>query len=448
MPRLLDPSLPLCVVLAGPTGSGKSTLANSLAGIDFSETGPIRPTTKGPVVLASDADGKKLSVIGGVPCDVVTGDSPILGEIAFVDTPDIDSTSVDHRQMSEALIDSADVVLFVTSALRYADEVPWTVLRRARERGAPVIHVINRVGPGSMGALVDLKRRMRAEGLDSALMRVATHHLPPGARSVPALAVKAIADRVTRLARDRERRQRDVFSRVLSSTVDRAYALADAVEAGVGWFESVSTEISHVYSEAAAGLDLAGLAEGLALPKPPRHGLRRANRWIRRNGMEKGELREYLLQTRRRLTAAIEDNLGSLASTPEGASGEVTTIGAPLTSPALRRGIQAVIGGWFDFVVRMASALPGTHRPLATAMIVESALGGETADTHAWVFGDKREEMVARARREIASRIESLYEAAARRGVNRLEPMMEQPYGATRLRRRLNALGRSQFADA
>ncbi len=448
IPRLLDPSMPLCVVLAGPTGSGKSTLANSLSGIDFSETGPIRPTTTGPVVLASSRASEKFSVIGGVACEVVTGSATILDEIALVDTPDIDSTSVEHRRISEALIDSADVVLFITSPLRYADEVPWSVLRRATERGAPVLHVLNRLDPGSAGALVDLKGRIRAEGLESEVLRVATHHLPEKAQSVPALAVKAIADRLIDLAVDRERRQREIFSRVVSSTVDRAYELADSVERGMGWFESVAGDISSAYSEAAASLDLQGSGAGLALPKPPRPGNRRANRWIRRHGMETVELRQYLRQKRRSLTATIEDNLGSLITAPERVTSEATVIRAPLDSLALRRGIQAVIGGWFDFVVRMASALPEPGRPLATAMIVESALGGETTEAHEWLLGDKQEEMVSRARRELESRIESLYEAAARRGVTQLDALAEQPYGATRLRRSLAAVGRSQFTNA
>ena len=56
---------------------------------------------------------------------------PILEELILVDTPDIDSTSVEHRAMAETMIDNADIVVYVSSALRYADLVPWEVLRRA-----------------------------------------------------------------------------------------------------------------------------------------------------------------------------------------------------------------------------------------------------------------------------------------------------------------------------
>ena len=43
--------------------------------------------------------------------------------------------------MAETMIDNADIVVYVSSALRYADLVPWEVLRRAHSRGVPVIQV-------------------------------------------------------------------------------------------------------------------------------------------------------------------------------------------------------------------------------------------------------------------------------------------------------------------
>lgn len=135
IPRLTNPEAPLCVVFAGPTGSGKSTLINSLSGLKVSETGPIRPTTKGPVILASERARHQLENFGGLGCEVVTGSAPILSHIALVDTPDIDSMETEHRVMAENLIDCADVVVMVTSALRYADLVPRDIARLKTSHG-------------------------------------------------------------------------------------------------------------------------------------------------------------------------------------------------------------------------------------------------------------------------------------------------------------------------
>jgi energy-coupling factor transporter ATP-binding protein EcfA2 len=170
IPRLTAPSTPLLVVFAGPTGAGKSTLVNSVSGLEIAETGPLRPTTKVPVVLAADGSGYER--VGGVDCLVVEGGAPILASVTLVDTPDLDSTSTGHRAAAEIMIDNADVVVFVSSALRYADLVPWEVLRRARSRGAPLIHVLNRVTSGATGALSDYQSRLTQEGAEGDVLVV------------------------------------------------------------------------------------------------------------------------------------------------------------------------------------------------------------------------------------------------------------------------------------
>ena len=52
LPRLGDLDAPAVAVVLGSTGSGKSTLVNSLAQDAVSTPGPVRPTTRRPVVWA------------------------------------------------------------------------------------------------------------------------------------------------------------------------------------------------------------------------------------------------------------------------------------------------------------------------------------------------------------------------------------------------------------
>src|SRR5688500_17803622 len=147
LPRVASLDTPLLVVLLGPTGAGKSSLMNALAGAAVSQSGVLRPTTRVAIVLATDADARLLAdgPLRGVwsVCRLVTdGARP---GVALVDSPDIDSVERANRALADALVEAADLCVFVTTASRYADQVPWDVLRRVKERGLPLLVMINRL---------------------------------------------------------------------------------------------------------------------------------------------------------------------------------------------------------------------------------------------------------------------------------------------------------------
>jgi energy-coupling factor transporter ATP-binding protein EcfA2 len=220
LPRIQGPPGPLLVVFAGSTGTGKSTLLNSISGVDVSGTGPLRPTTREPVVLA--ADPERYAALGGVACATVGGSAPILSSMTFVDTPDIDSTSSRHRAVSEIMIDHADVVVFVSSAMRYGDLVPWEVMRRAKARGAPLLVVLNRVSTGTGAAVADFRRLLEREGLAGEVIVVHEHHLGAGAASVPSVAVRTLRRRLMAEAALHARQRSEIMSSVLWSTLGEA----------------------------------------------------------------------------------------------------------------------------------------------------------------------------------------------------------------------------------
>ena len=57
--------------------------------------------------------------------------------LALLDAPDIDSLVAENRTLAAQLICAADVWIMVTTAARYADAVPWHLLRTAKEYGRP-----------------------------------------------------------------------------------------------------------------------------------------------------------------------------------------------------------------------------------------------------------------------------------------------------------------------
>ncbi|MEU3476830.1 dynamin family protein [Streptomyces sp. NPDC033754] len=168
VPRLKDPDAPLLAVVGGSTGAGKSTLVNSLVGRRVSESGVLRPTTRTPVLVCHPEDHHWFAGMRVLPqltrvwlpqadeehsteeppeenaLRVETASSLPRG-LALLDAPDIDSLVVENRLLAAELICAADIWVMVTTASRYADAVPWHLLRTAKEYDATLVTVLDRV---------------------------------------------------------------------------------------------------------------------------------------------------------------------------------------------------------------------------------------------------------------------------------------------------------------
>lgn len=406
IPRALDPSVPMTVVLAGPTGSGKSTLMNSLFGLDASTTGAIRPTTRSPVVLTRPGRADLYRVIGGVSCDVVTGDAAILDDLALVDAPDLDSTSTSHKAMAETLIDNADVVVFITSALRYADEVPWRVLRRAVTRGAPVINVLNRVGSPSAGAVVDFRSRLSTAGLDDELITVPEHHLAEGAQQVPALAVRSLRKRLFEIVSNRERFARDVFDRVLHSTVGQTSELARSMKEASDELDELAAELSNSLGDRVSNLELERGGAGSFPPTPPDQSAWSVRRWKKKARRVQAGTVDFEAKVVGRIVSIVHSDLRKWLVEEHSALAHRKVDPAQVIGDALAR---STIEGWVEFVARIAADHDDRDTWLVEAVLVEAAMAGDGMAPVEMMFGEDGPVLVDRAYRELSARLEAIY---------------------------------------
>ncbi len=165
IPRVSDEASPAIVVVAGSTGSGKSTLVNALLGEQMTPSGVLRPTTKAPFLFHHPLDTQVLTAIEQQA--TVTATEAVPRGLAIVDSPDLDSVRGENREVARQLLDAADLWIFVTTAARYGDAVPWEALRAGAERGASIAVVLNRVTM-DVAAQVrsDLVARLANEGLE------------------------------------------------------------------------------------------------------------------------------------------------------------------------------------------------------------------------------------------------------------------------------------------
>jgi hypothetical protein len=230
LPRARSLDAPLVVLVFGPTGAGKSSLVNGLAGTRASPAGIIRPTTRDVVVVAREearaavvGDGTPLTALGGEHVRFVASDA-IPPDVAVLDSPDVDSVEHANRELTDRLVEAADLGIFVTTATRYADRVPWEVLARSRDRGLPLIVVLNRMPVDAGDAavvLADVTRlladaHVRTEELELVSVHEGAIDLTDDA--LPASAIKPINDRITALGRDRDAR-RELAVRALSGSL-------------------------------------------------------------------------------------------------------------------------------------------------------------------------------------------------------------------------------------
>jgi hypothetical protein len=224
LPRLVQLDAPVLAVVGGSTGAGKSTLVNSVIGKVVSEPGVLRPTTRSPVLIhhPDDADwfvgDRVLPGMARTSADspggtedqgqlrLVAADTVPRG-LAILDAPDIDSVVEANRDLATQLLSAADLWLFVTTAARYSDAVPWDFLQSASDRSTAVAVVLDRAPRETIDDITGHLAQMLLErGLGDSPLFSIQETVVDGNGMLPSETVASIKDWLVDLAADAEAR--------------------------------------------------------------------------------------------------------------------------------------------------------------------------------------------------------------------------------------------------
>lgn len=265
LPRIKSLDAPLLAVVGGSTGAGKSTLVNALVGHPVTRSGAIRPTTRQPILLHHPAEGhwfaddrvlpsltrQRAVVVDGeaeaVPASLIASasegsaaalllkpDATIPMGLALLDAPDIDSIADENRRLASQLLAAADLWLFVTTANRYADAVPWHLLREAAQRDILLAVVLDRVPHGVEEEVrADLHTLLANEQLGHAPIFVIPEERLDPLGMLPAESVDPLRRWLRAISADAEGR-REIARRTLEGALralgHKVESIADAVD--------------------------------------------------------------------------------------------------------------------------------------------------------------------------------------------------------------------------
>jgi energy-coupling factor transporter ATP-binding protein EcfA2 len=484
LPRARDLDAPLLVAIVGPTGSGKSCLLNTLAGAPLSRTGVLRPTTRDVVAVGSAADLARAIDVGalaGLPAEHLERHvAEVLPGLVIVDAPDIDSVEHADRALADHLLEAADLGLFVTTATRYADRVPWDVLARAEQRRLGLIVILNRMPAGEDAEVVleDVKALLTATELRVRdIISVPDGAISDDRASLTPSAVEPLGRWLATLSADAAERRTlaaDALAGALRGVMPLAQAVADDLDQEVQVRKALVDIAGRAYADERATM-LERLFSGSFLREEVvRHwhsfvGADQITRYFARGiGQVRGMVAALLRGAPRAPVASVQqgatDDIIALVTShaaeaarrtserwsadPDGASLVAAHPELWASSPGLEAATQRAVDAWIEGIAQDVAergaerrgparlAALGVNAAAVTLMLVTFTYTGGLTGAEAGIaaataflnqkllnalFGEAAvQEMIGRARRRLSDALEALLAAERQRFEERL----------------------------
>jgi len=400
IPRLRSIDAPLLAVVGGSTGAGKSTLINSLVGAEVSQAGVLRPTTRGPVIVCHPADMRwftddrilpQLPRSSG-PDGLRLAPHPGIGPgLALLDTPDIDSVVSTNRELAAILLAAADLWIFLTTAARYADAVPWQLLHTARDRGTAIAIVLDRCPPGAAKDVAGhLSEMLAAGGLSGAPLFVIDEQAVRGGR-LRDKAIAPIRSWLAGLTADADQRAavvRYTLDGTLRSLPPRTYMLAGAADEQLAVRSQLQSCVSSAYHSGLGRVDEAvrdgALLRGEVLARW--QDVVGTGEFLRRLESRVGRIRDRVVAAVsgrptpvEELGSALETGIAAVVRAAIEEAAEATygcwarhQAGAPLLTdelsrpaPGLAETVERLVRDWQEFVLELVRTEGASKRSAA-----------------------------------------------------------------------------------
>ena len=170
--------------------------------------------------------------------------------------------------LAAQLLAAADLWLFVTSAARYADQVPWDFLRKAADRSAAVAIVLDRTPPDAVDTITThLARMLASRGLKDSPLFVVEEGEVSELGLLPSSSVMEIRQWLRALADDEEARQsvvQQTLDGAIRTLARRTHSVADAATEQVDAVRRLREDANEAYDRAVTAVGEAS-ADGTLL---------------------------------------------------------------------------------------------------------------------------------------------------------------------------------------
>jgi energy-coupling factor transporter ATP-binding protein EcfA2 len=136
----------LVVGILGGTGVGKSSLMNAVAGVPIATTSHRRPHTGQVLIYHHTATPLPDALTKSPqPRHPITHEVEAVRHILLCDLPDFDSLLTGHQEQVLQFLEHLDILIWVTTPEKYADERFYTFLRQVPKARQNFYFVLNKV---------------------------------------------------------------------------------------------------------------------------------------------------------------------------------------------------------------------------------------------------------------------------------------------------------------